>query len=440
MKVAYMKAWSLLVVLSVVAGVVFIVMQLHPPKRLILAAGPANGGYSQVAERYREVLARDGIELTIVETAGSSENASLLERREVDAAILQGGITVTDPDIEAIGALFYEPMVFLIRNDLDISGNPALWRGLRISSGRPGSGTAAAFGGFQAAVQLAPEDNIQMSLSYGEAVAALARGAIDIAVFVAPIDAPYLVAAYGQPSIRLLSLDHTEAISRRLKIAGTVTVPDGAISLDPLMPPEPRQLIALEARMAIVPDLHPALINRLTMAARELHGDRGIITDPHRFPSVEGTALPVNNAARQLIQEGPSSWHDWLPYWIAAQINRFLLLLLPFVFIGLPLLQALPGLYAYVMRWRVFQHYPEIRVIEDQLGPETDDITLSQMERQLVDLDQRLGQLRLPAAYRQAAYEARMHIDLVQKRLAAIRNAPQTDRRTGEKAKHPVAG
>jgi TRAP-type uncharacterized transport system substrate-binding protein len=416
-----MRIWTLLAVLIVVASVTMALMQLHPPRHIAMAGGPENGAYSALAQKYRDILARDGIELEIIETAGSVENALLLDVGIVDVAILQGGVRLENPDIEAIGAIFFEPLVFLARSDADVPSNPALWQGLRISSGQSGSGTAAAFSDFQAAVGLDPETNEQLSLPYGEAVSALSGNQIDVAVFVAPFDAPYLTQAYGNTSIKLLSLDHNDAISRRLKYANTVTVPAGAISLNPVLPPTPQTLIALEARLAIMPDLHPALVNRLTMAAIELHSARDIITDPETFPSVEGTLMPINNVARQLILEGPSTWHNWLPYWMAAQVNRLLLLFLPILFILLPLLRTLPTLYAYVMGWRVWQYYPNIREIEEKLDSVTDDSTLVAMDAQLDQLDDQLSRLRVPAAYRQAAYHARMHIDLVRKRIAGMR-------------------
>ncbi|PCH74880.1 MAG: hypothetical protein COC12_02760 [Rhodobacteraceae bacterium] len=350
----------------------------------------------------------------------------MISKRAVDAAILQGGIKVADPEIEAIGALFFEPMIFLVRKDSDVPGNPALWKGLRINIGAPGSGIRAAFDDFESAVGLSVGANRKLGLKYSDAVAALVAGTLDITVFVAPIDAPYLVAAYGEDALRLLPLQHTEAISRRLEYAKTVTVPTGAISLWPVVPSEPQSLMALEARLAITPDLHPALVTRLTMAAIELHNVRGVIMDQGMFPSVEGTGLPFDNAARQLIINGPSIWHDWLPYWMASQAHRLVLLMLPILIIMLSALRAVPMVYAYFMRWRVWQHYPEIKTVEDQLAGGMDDDGLRQADAMLADLDDRLSQLRLPAAYRQPAYDARIHVELIRSRIAKRRAELQT--------------
>lgn len=416
------RFWALLGLAAILAGSVVMLLRLHPPAVLMLAAGPSGGAYNQLASRYRAILARDGIRLEIVDTAGSAENARLIETQQVDAAFLQGGIRVQGTSTEAIGAIFFEPMVFLTQRSADVPANPALWSGLRISSGQSGSGTAAAFNDFQAAVELHPSANQHLNLSYSDAVTALIQGTIDIAVFVAPVDAPYLVAAFADPRIRLVPLDYSEAISRRLHYANTVSVPTGAISLDPVVPPQPRQLLALEARLAINDSLHPALVNRLTMAAIELHSSRDIITDYGQFPSVEGNGLAVNNAARQLILNGPSTWHDWLPYWMAAQVNRLFLLMLPILFLLLPMLRAVPSLYAFVMRWRVLQHYPEIKKIEQELADDCDGEVLAEMDLKLVDLDARLALVRLPPLYRQTAYNARIHIDLVRRRISGMRD------------------
>lgn len=420
-----MRIWIALTTLTFAISLTLILFLLLPPKTLVLAAGPQGGAYAQIARRYAHILARDGIILERLHTNGSAENAELLEDGKVDAALLQAGIQVPHGTAEAIGGIFYEPMLFLAHKSNTIPSNPSLWRGLRIASGSAGSGTAAAFVDFQQAVGLDPEKNIQVSLAYADAIGALENGEIDIGVFVTTIDAPYLTRAYASDSISFLNLTNTEAISRRLEYADVATIPSGAVSLSPVRPSSPQNVLALQARLVISPDLHPAMINRLTMAAKELHAKRDIITSRGAFPTIEGTGMPVNNIARQLIQEGPSAWHNLLPFWMAAQVNRALLLILPILLFLVPLFRLVPMIYSYFRGWQVWQHYPQIRSIEDELGFQTETQNLSEMDQQLEVVDQKISQLKLPAAYRQAAYDARLHIELVRKRIKQLRNLPQ---------------
>ncbi|MEM7319764.1 MAG: TAXI family TRAP transporter solute-binding subunit, partial [Pseudomonadota bacterium] len=344
-----MKIWATIAVLTIGLSLALIIWLLHPPKSISMATGPENGSYAQIAKQYKQVLARDGIDLRIVYTAGSGENADLLADGRVDIALLQGGVAVPAAGPEAIGSIFFETMLFLTRNGVKVPGNPTQWRDLIITSGAAGSGTATAFRDFQTAVGLDPDANIQLHMSYDEAVEALENKEVDIAVFVSSIDAPYLQSAYASQNVAFLPLSYTSAISRRLGYAEVIVVPSGAISLNPVIPPAPQRVLALEARLVISEDLHPALVNRLTMAAKELHGNRNALADRNMFPKADGAGLPVNNAARQLIEEGPSTWHGLLPYWMAAQVNKMFLLLLPVFLIIVPFLRALPAIYAYLM-------------------------------------------------------------------------------------------
>lgn len=409
--------WSLLIVAAVAVAVALMILALRPPNQLTLAAGPEDGAYHRIAVKYRAILARDGIALRILDTAGSVENARLLADGTADAALIQGGIAVPSDTAEAIGTLFYEPLLILYNTDTPVSPNPATWSGLRINAGAEGSGTRAAFTSFLATAGLAPDANTLTGLGYGDAIQALGANRIDLAAFVAPIDAPYLRRAYDSGRFGVLQLDYVEALSRRMPGAELVRIPPGAVSLSPPVPPGPREFLALQARLAVRGHLHPALVNRLTMAALDIHGGRSILENDGEFPSVNGTVLPVNNAARQLVVNGPTAWHDWLPYWMAAQLNRVLILLLPLFFVVLPLVRALPGLYAYAQNYRVWQNYPLMRAIEDELESGSDVETLDHMADRLRALDDHLAHLRLPAAFRQTAFQARMHIDLLQRRI-----------------------
>ena len=43
-----------------------------------MATGPEGGGYYEIGRQYQELLARNGVELRLVATAGSLENLALL--------------------------------------------------------------------------------------------------------------------------------------------------------------------------------------------------------------------------------------------------------------------------------------------------------------------------------------------------------------------------
>src|SRR3990167_1074383 len=68
-------------------------IQPAPPDRLIVSTGSESGAYQRLAARYKDVLARYGIELVAKTSAGSPENLQRMRDPgfEVDAAFIQGG-------------------------------------------------------------------------------------------------------------------------------------------------------------------------------------------------------------------------------------------------------------------------------------------------------------------------------------------------------------
>ena len=81
-------------VLVAVLGVIVTLMLMDPapPKHIKFAAGAQGGAYYAFAERYQRLLDEQGIEVELVQTAGSVENLRLLDEGQVDVALVQGGL------------------------------------------------------------------------------------------------------------------------------------------------------------------------------------------------------------------------------------------------------------------------------------------------------------------------------------------------------------
>jgi len=85
-----------------------------PPRSIVIATGQQDGAYFKFAERYRDLLATEGIELQIRQTAGSVENIGLLEDESsgVDLALVQGGVGAQagPGKIVSLASLYFEPL------------------------------------------------------------------------------------------------------------------------------------------------------------------------------------------------------------------------------------------------------------------------------------------------------------------------------------------
>lgn len=411
---------SVLVIGLAVAALLFALRQLNlfPPERVTIAAGAPGSAYHDTAVAYQRVLARDGIALDILQTAGSVENAALVTGEGgADIALVQGGVPLGD-DVEGLAALQLEPIWIFARPDVSADPDPNRWQGLRVAAGSPGSGVrlvADQLAAITGAEALRREQGVAM----GGAAAAdgLLAGDIDIALFVAPANAPYLRVLFDSREVQYLSLANSEAIALKLPTAREVHLPAGILDYQRPLPATDLELIALISRLVARSDLHPALVNRLIHAVTEVHGGgEAVIPANREYPSARDMGIAGNAYATQLLEEGFSSLENLLPYWLVAQFNRVLLVLLPLV-------RLLHAVFRWIFRDRVYRHYTRVREIDQAVARAGDSLSpgrRAELRAELDRIEQRLRQANMPNSYRKQAYTLMHHLDYVRNRIDGL--------------------
>jgi hypothetical protein len=272
-----------------------------------------------------------------------------------------------------------------------------------------------------AALAIDPAQFLLVPLGGTDAAEALRTGAVDVARFVAPVSAPYLQPLFAAPDVILTTIRDTEALVRRLPFAMRADIPRAGLDYAAVRPPRQVELIAMVGRLVAQADLHASLVDRLVQAAREVHSDRDLITPEGAFPDTSGVDLAVNPQAATLLAGPPSALYRFLPYWVVAQFNSFALLLVPVLVILIPLMRAIPGLYQWRMRSRVYRHYTDLLDIDRQAFGESSEAALDGLDRRLDAIEADLVELRLPLRFREYAYTLRVHLDLVRRRIATRR-------------------
>ena len=86
-----------------------------PPQRtLTMATGPLGSAEYRFGERYRDILARDGVKLELLATKGPLDNLARLKDPTggADIAFLEGGSTSADssPNLVSLGTVYYQPV------------------------------------------------------------------------------------------------------------------------------------------------------------------------------------------------------------------------------------------------------------------------------------------------------------------------------------------
>jgi len=407
---------ALIVTAGVILWVLLAVLRPLPGRDVTIATGPPGSVYAQSAERYRKILARDGVRLRLVPTNGAVENLERLRdpRSGVDVGFLQAGITSEQesPDLLSLGTMFYEPLWVFCRGSSLVEMLRDL-SNVRISIGQQGSGTRPL------ALQLLALNNVDASkvqlTGYApeEAARRLIAGELDVAMIVAAWESSAVQQLLHASGIELMSFKRAEAYTALAPNFSKLVLPQGVADLATNRPPADVTLIASKASLVVRRDLHTALQYLLLRAAIEVHGKHGIFQRANEFPAPEEVDLPVSGEALHVYKSGPSLLQRTLPFWLAQLLERLLIILLPIVGILYPLWSLLPRFYRWQMQRRIYRLYSELRLIERALQRSTDHDERVRMLARFEDLERRVLELKMPQSFGEMSFNLKMHMRAV---------------------------
>lgn len=389
-----------------------------PARRIVISTSSPGSGYERFARLYQARLGRDGVELEIRESGGSLEN---LERLRDDASGVQAAFTTTGAalpgdaeKLASLGGLFYSPIFVFYRAPRTLERFSQL-RGARISIGLPGTFVrgyahrileeAGALGGRTALLDL---DN-------DAALAALAEGRIDAAIFPAPLDAPVVQRALATRGVRMMSTAQAEAISKRLPELTNVVLPRGLINLERDEPRENVQLLATANSLLVRKDLHPALQYLLLEAMREAHSPPGPFSRQGDFPAAMPQDLPLSQQAERFYRSGRPWLYQYTNFWLAVLLDRLALIIIPVLLALIPILRYAPSLYTWLHRRRLWRLHREIAELDFRVSdaPQMKDAHRAR----LAELESQVRLLRVPLPFEDEVYHLRNHLALLHGRL-----------------------
>ena len=148
----------------------------------------------------------------------------------------------------------------------------------------------------------------------------------------------------------------------------------------------------------------------------EIHSHPGIFHKAGQFPAAESVDLPLSEEAQRFYKSGRPVLQAYLPFWMAALVERFLVVFVPVLVLLYPALNLLPRAYDWLMQSRIWRLYDEMKSIERELAlGEGRDVLNARLDR----LYQSASGLQLPVKYASMQYTLRMHLDIVRARIAA---------------------
>lgn len=410
---------SILIAVSIVAVGFVIAWQFvgaPPPKRLVLATGPAGGGYAQAGTVIRDALAESGIEVELRESPGSIRNLEWLRDGEIDLAMVQSGLSIDGSTPEAIGSVYYEPLWIFVRDNVEADTLGDLG-GQTIEVGAPGSGTRSVAIELLEANGVGIGDFLLGGSTPDVAIEGLLQGRVEVMFLIASPSSPRVLQLLEADGVKQFPLARAHAISRHFRSLTALDLTPGLVDLERRQPTANVPIVAAAACLVGHEDLHPAIPPLLIEALEADYGRGGLFEDPDEFPSEHAVTLPIAKSAATYYARGPSFLYRVLPFQLAAGIDRLKILLLPLLTLLIPLLKAFPPVYRWRIRSRILRWYKELLQVEADLRDENSPTTQKKAVDELDRLEDEIAEVRVPLGYAEELYNARMHIRLVREKL-----------------------
>jgi TRAP transporter TAXI family solute receptor len=390
-----------------------------PPKKIVITTGSDTGTYYKLAQQYRTALAKEGIELEILNSSGSKENIKRLLDKQADVAFIQGGTGNDEGSLQSLGSLYYEPLWIFLRKDIDVEKITDL-SGLRIAIGQEGSGTRVLSTELLSLNHINKQSAQLLSLSSSDAATALVLAKCDAAMMVASSDSEIVQQLLHNEKVKLLELTRADAYTRLFPYLSKITLSEGIVDLEKNFPSRPINLLAPSANLVVNEEFNSALIVLLLRAADSIHNDKSLFSAAGDFPSVNSTAYPINEVAERFYTVGPPFLMRYLPFWPAVFIDRMIVMLVPLLALLLPLGKIMPPLYRWRIRSKIYRWYKELQEVDDAMHQQ--QLSSQQVEslnKDLIQIENEVNKVKTPLSYADQVYNLLLHIDLVKKKLNA---------------------
>lgn len=389
--------------------------------KIVVSTGAPDGIYYHYAERYAQILKRDGITLEIRPSTGSAQNFQRLrdDNSDVEVAFIQSGTGNTEqaPGLQTIAAISYEPIWVFYRSNA-VYDRLSQLQGKRISLGLTGSGLQIVAGNLLTENGINNKNTTLVDLNGNDAYQQLKDNRIDAGFFIGRADSP-MIRSLLNSGLKLMSFSQADALVQKFPSLSKITYPRGATNLVDDLPTHDVTLLAATAMLVSKESLHPALAYLLLDAANAIHNSPDFFTPRNFFPNQNIEDFTIADETRRYFKSGRPLLQRYLPFWLANFIERRFTILLPFIAVLFGLAQAVPRLYEASMKKRLVVWYKEIRLLEEEIWhtANASPDKLTEWHAEIEEIDANANQIDIPPRYYGDVYALKQAIRVVRDRI-----------------------
>jgi len=388
-------------------------IQPSPKKEITIATGSKTGNYYKTALEYKKLLEKENVKVTLLNSAGSVENIELLKQNKADIAFVQNG-TITNenaPNAKSLASIYYEPLWVFYKNEGFQVDYIIQFISKKISIGKNGSGTR------DLAMHLLKDNGIDSSnttiLDFNdeEAKEALLRGEIDVMFVVSSHKSQVIKELLANPNINLFSFKRARAYSRKYPFLEALSLYEGTLDLYKNLPDENKNLLSTTANLVVKEDFSEELKRLVLKKAVEVHNKKDLFAKAGQFPNSYNMQLDLDEEAQRYFKYGDTWLEKIFPYWIASNIDRLKILIIPLLTLLFPLFKGVFPLYNWTMRSKIYKWYDEVREIDEEIA--TMDVkSLKDELKKLEILREEISkETKVPLSFMGEYYNLQLHLD-----------------------------
>ena len=384
-------------------------------KEITIATGSMDGEYYNTALKYKEILEKQKVKVNILTSNGSMENIQLLNDKKADIAFVQNGIDSLkkQTEIKAIASIYYEPLWIFYKNDEYKMDYLVQLITKRVSLGREKSGTE------DLALKMLNDNGINkentqlLNNSTEEAKDLLIKGEIDAIFIVSSPNSKTIKELLENPDIKLFNFKRAKAYSRKYTFLESTPLYEGTIDLYRNLPNEDINLLSTTANLIVRNGFSDELTRLILKEIKKVHNKKELFEAANQFPNIENLTIDINEDADRYFTYGDTWLEKIFPYWIASNIDRLSILLIPLITLMIPLSKGFFPLYRWSIRSKIYKWYEQIHKIDLIAEYESQD-KLQDCLTQITILKKEIKQeTKVPLSYMGEYYDLIMHLELI---------------------------
>jgi len=402
------RIWFVIFLILLVC--VIIAIQLTAPtvkKELRLATGEVGSESYIYGMTYKSLLDEEGVKLTLVPTKGSLQTLEEIHQNKADIGFVHSGILQEDRkyNLQSLASVYTEPVWIFYRDDgYDINYIiETVGKNVGISSTNDGTLNLVK----KIILSTGLENKISTILyKDNDALTNLKTKKIDFFITIASKQNDSIQELLKDENIKLMSVKRFQAFIQKYDFLTYINLFEGSIDLYRNIPSSDMNILSITQNLVSNVNVPNELIRIFLKKVKQIHGT----IDLNKIDT-----LP-NDEAKIYIENGESWLETIFPYWIASNIDRLKLFIIPLIWLIIPLFKSLIPLYIFKTRSKVFRWYSRLDKIKRRLKNKNEDIVKirQDLEKLKLEIDDKT---KVPLSYMGEYYNLIVHIELLETKI-----------------------